>query len=93
MTTTMRRLGASAVLALACMRPRHAAPPDTVFLEELTWPELRDAQRAGKTTVIIRSAVPSRAARNSRSASTTCACGGSRNASRRRSATRSSRRS
>ena len=53
MTTTMRRLGASTVLALALHAPVHAAPPDTVFLEELTWPELRDAQRAGKTTVII----------------------------------------
>ena len=30
----------------------HAAP-HSVFLEELTWTELRDAQRAGKTTVII----------------------------------------
>ena len=30
----------------------HAAPP-SVFIEELTWTELRDAQRAGKTTIII----------------------------------------
>ena len=30
----------------------HAAPP-SVFLEDLTWTELRDAQRAGKTTIII----------------------------------------
>ena len=30
----------------------HAAAP-SVFLEELTWTELRDAQRGGKTTVII----------------------------------------
>src|SRR5437762_13328029 len=29
----------------------HAA--DTVFLEELTWTELRDQIRAGKTTVIV----------------------------------------
>jgi creatinine amidohydrolase/Fe(II)-dependent formamide hydrolase-like protein len=28
-------------------------PPDTVFLEELTWDELRDLIRAGKTSVII----------------------------------------
>jgi creatinine amidohydrolase len=28
-------------------------PPDTVFLEELTWDELRDLIKAGKTTVII----------------------------------------
>ena len=30
----------------------HAAAP-SVFIEELTWTELRDAQRAGKTTLII----------------------------------------
>jgi creatinine amidohydrolase len=31
-------------------------PPDTVLLEELTWDELRDLIRAGKTTVIIHTA-------------------------------------
>jgi creatinine amidohydrolase/Fe(II)-dependent formamide hydrolase-like protein len=30
-----------------------AAPPDTVFLEELTWTEVRDLVRAGKTTIIL----------------------------------------
>jgi creatinine amidohydrolase/Fe(II)-dependent formamide hydrolase-like protein len=30
-----------------------AQPPDTVLLEELTWTEVRDAVRAGKTTIII----------------------------------------
>lgn len=30
-----------------------AGPPDTVILEELTWTEVRDAIRAGKTTVIF----------------------------------------
>ncbi len=30
-----------------------AQAPDTVFLEELTWTEVRDAIRAGKTTIII----------------------------------------
>src|SRR4026208_662433 len=30
-----------------------AAVPDTVFIEELTWTELRDAIKAGKTTIII----------------------------------------
>jgi len=29
------------------------APPPSVYLEELTWTELRDAIRSGKTTVII----------------------------------------
>ena len=30
-----------------------AAVPDTVFIEELTWTELRDAIKAGKTTIIF----------------------------------------
>ena len=30
-----------------------AQAPDTVFLEELTWTEVRDALAAGTTTVII----------------------------------------
>ena len=30
-----------------------AQTPNTVFLEELTWDEVRDAIQAGKTTVII----------------------------------------
>ncbi|MBI1874970.1 MAG: hypothetical protein HYS05_13930, partial [Acidobacteria bacterium] len=30
-----------------------AKPPDTVFLEELTWAEVRDLIKAGTTTVII----------------------------------------
>jgi len=30
-----------------------AQTPDTVLLEELTWTEVRDAIRAGKTTIII----------------------------------------
>ena len=33
--------------------PAHAAAPDTVFLEELTWTEVRDALKAGKTTIIL----------------------------------------
>jgi len=33
-----------------------SAPPDTVFLEELTWTEVRDLLAAGKTTVIVASA-------------------------------------
>ena len=28
-------------------------PPDTVFIDELTWEETRDLMKAGKTTVII----------------------------------------
>jgi len=33
-----------------------ATPPDTIFLEELTWTEVRDLLAAGKTTVIVASA-------------------------------------
>ncbi len=52
----MPRLQAALALALLCLacapHAAHAAPPN-VFLEELTWTELRDAVRAGATTVII----------------------------------------
>jgi creatinine amidohydrolase len=37
--------------APASKTPTHA--PDTVFIDELTWEETRDALKAGKTTVII----------------------------------------
>jgi creatinine amidohydrolase/Fe(II)-dependent formamide hydrolase-like protein len=33
--------------------PRSIAAVDTVFMEELTWPEVRDAMHAGKTTAIV----------------------------------------
>jgi creatinine amidohydrolase len=33
--------------------PNPLAPPDTVWLEEMTWMDVRDAMKAGKTTVII----------------------------------------
>lgn len=33
--------------------PAAAAPPATVFLEELTWTELRDEVAAGKTTILV----------------------------------------
>jgi creatinine amidohydrolase/Fe(II)-dependent formamide hydrolase-like protein len=46
------RLILIALCSFAWAANAHAAPP-SVFLEELTWIELRDAQRAGKTTVII----------------------------------------
>ncbi len=43
-----------AVLVFACSMASAAAQvPDTVFLEDLTWPEVRDALKAGKTTIII----------------------------------------
>ena len=50
----MRR---SVLLAFACVllcgQSTHAAVPDTVFLEDLTWTEVRDALRAGKTTILL----------------------------------------
>ena len=41
------------VLALVGAAGASAETPDTVWLEELTWTEVRDAIRSGKTTVII----------------------------------------
>ena len=41
----------TAMTAPAGISPSHA--PDTVFIDELTWEETRDAINAGKTTVII----------------------------------------
>jgi creatinine amidohydrolase len=39
-------------LPVAAMVAR-AAPAPSVYLEELTWPELRDQIRAGKTTILV----------------------------------------
>jgi creatinine amidohydrolase/Fe(II)-dependent formamide hydrolase-like protein len=33
--------------------PNPLTPPDTVWLEEMTWMDVRDAVKAGKTTVIV----------------------------------------
>ena len=50
----MRRSLASAlVFAWVLRAPVLAQAPDTVWLEDLTWTELRDQVRAGSTTVII----------------------------------------
>ena len=45
----------TAVLCLLAVivTPAFAEPPDTVFLEELTWTELRALIQAGKTTIIL----------------------------------------
>src|SRR5687767_8774307 len=50
----MSRVRILALLGL-CLTwiPVQAAAQGSVFLEELTWPEVRDAVKAGKTTVII----------------------------------------
>jgi creatinine amidohydrolase len=46
-----------AILCVLCVEasvfPAAAAPPDTVRLEELTWTEVRDAVKGGKTTIIL----------------------------------------
>jgi len=42
-----------AMFLLIGAAPASAQTPQTVFLEELTWTELRDVQAAGKTTIIV----------------------------------------
>ena len=53
----MKRLALSALVsvALAGVAPAQR-PPDTVFLEELTWDEVRDLLAAGKTSIIVATA-------------------------------------
>lgn len=41
------------LLLSAPMLPAWAQAPDTVFLEELTWTELKDQVQAGKTTILV----------------------------------------
>jgi creatinine amidohydrolase/Fe(II)-dependent formamide hydrolase-like protein len=53
-----RRVVPDLLIALTCLAvlvpvAARAETPDTVLLEELTWTEVRDAIRAGKTTIII----------------------------------------
>ena len=50
--TSIKRWIVFACLWLAVL-PVRAEVPDTVFLEELTWTEVRDALKAGKTTIIL----------------------------------------
>ena len=47
-----RALTVAALLAVLAA-PTRAAVPDTVFLEALTWPELRALVAGGKTTIIV----------------------------------------
>jgi len=42
-----------ACLSLVVSTTALAATPPTVFVEELTWTELRDAVRSGKTTIVV----------------------------------------
>jgi len=48
-----RRTVIVAILALLAAPALADTLPDTVFLEELTWPELRALVQAGKTTIIL----------------------------------------
>ena len=48
-----RSIAVSFVLLSLLFGPARAQAPDTVWLEELTWTELRDLIRSGTTTVII----------------------------------------
>ena len=52
---TPSRTACAAVLCFiaALAPPAFAEPPATVFLEELTWTELRGLVQAGKTTIIV----------------------------------------
>lgn len=47
------RIATALLIVAGSATPLLAQVPNTVFLEELTWTEVRDALRAGKTTVII----------------------------------------
>ncbi|HEX7466189.1 MAG TPA: creatininase family protein, partial [Usitatibacter sp.] len=40
-------------LLLACLAPAAVFAQQSVYLEELTWTEVRDATKAGKTTIIV----------------------------------------
>jgi len=49
----MGMLVRAALLSLLLLVPAAAQPSDTVLLEQLTWTELRDQIRSGKTTIIV----------------------------------------
>ncbi len=51
--TVLRSLSVALLCAASAFPLSAQRPPDTVFLEDLTWDEVRDLQRAGKTTIII----------------------------------------
>ena len=47
------RTASAVVIALSALTSVLGQGPDTVFLEQMTWMEVRDAVSAGLTTVII----------------------------------------
>jgi creatinine amidohydrolase len=50
---TLARLGLGLWLVAAAAWPAAGQTPAAVHLEELTWTELRDAVRSGKTTIVV----------------------------------------
>ncbi|SUZ77813.1 uncharacterized protein METZ01_LOCUS30667, partial [marine metagenome] len=52
----VRSLACFLLLALTVSSPSVAQPPDTVWLDELTWTEVRDKISNGTTTVIVATA-------------------------------------
>ena len=54
-TVIVAVMAAAMIFAAAAVvsRPLTAPPADTVYLEELTWVEVRDAITAGKTMAIV----------------------------------------
>jgi creatinine amidohydrolase len=48
-----RRLLVFTCLLLSAGATAQGQPPDSVFLEELTWTELRDLVKSGKTTILV----------------------------------------
>jgi creatinine amidohydrolase len=53
MLTSRILLFLSIPLILVAASSARAQPPNAVFIEELTWTELRDLVRSGKTTIIV----------------------------------------
>src|SRR5258708_12116951 len=51
--THMRAAALWALLAWAAATSAFAQAPKSVYLEDLTWTEVRDATAAGKTTIIV----------------------------------------
>jgi creatinine amidohydrolase len=49
----LRRLSLIVCLAIVAASPTAAQAPGSVFLEDLTWTELRDQIRAGATTILV----------------------------------------
>ena len=50
----MRRLAVAALMtALPFAQISAQKPPDTVLLEQLTWEEVRELLKAGKTSIIV----------------------------------------